>query len=157
MIRWAAPAGRAAPGLQRLAEAGVPAEAWLDGPEPLPAGLDLPCLPWEVGAPAASLARGDILVADLGSAALPGLARLCLEKRAHLVTPEPAPAAVAALASEARAAGVALVAGIGFDPGLGTLMAHWLVDDCRRSGALRGGAAHETALSLLVHAGAFPV
>jgi len=36
-------------------------------------------------------------------------------------------------------------------------MAHWLVDDCRRSGALRGGAAHETALSLLVHAGAFPV
>jgi hypothetical protein len=154
VIRWAAPARRAAPGLRHLAEAGVPAEAWLDGPEALPAGLDLPFVPWDAEALAAGLSAGDVLVADLDPEALPGLARLCLERLAHLVAPAFAPG-LEALAPEARAAGVALVSGIGFDPGLGTLMAHWLVDDCRRSGAL---ASHpqDTALSLLIHAGAFP-
>jgi saccharopine dehydrogenase (NADP+, L-glutamate forming) len=169
MIRWAGPLERLAPGLRQLQAAGLAAEAWPIGPGELagelageapgevPGVAGVPAFGWDPEALAERLGPGDVVVADLAPAALLPLAARCVAAGAHLVVPGAGPAALDRLDAAARAAGVALAAGVGLDPGLGDLAARALLLDLAAAGVMVGEAGRGTVVALGVHTGAFPV
>jgi saccharopine dehydrogenase (NADP+, L-glutamate forming) len=76
---------------------------------------------------------GDIVISMLPGDWHPILARIALERQAHLVTSSYISPAMTALDQQARDAQVCLVNEVGLDPGIDHLMAHHLVADYRAS------------------------
>jgi len=80
------------------------------------------------------------------------LAELAISKGANFVSSSYISPEMAALDAKAKLAGVALINEVGLDPGLDHLMAHWLVDDYRKSKSFN----KNNALSFISYCGGVP-
>lgn len=152
-IHWVGTGRCAAPGLQRLLDAGEPVVIWTRNPQQAAAALGertVDLRPYAPEAIAAALQRGDVLVSMLPPECHPPLARLCVDRGAHFVCPSLLSAELATLDMPARSAGVTVLAGAGLSPGLDTLMARSLIADYQPL------AAPGDAVSLTVHCGVVP-
>ncbi|GAA0305130.1 saccharopine dehydrogenase C-terminal domain-containing protein [Rhodovulum strictum] len=137
-IHWCGTGLSAIPGLRRLIAAGHPVTVWnrtTDKARDAVGDLTDNIRAFDMGALAAVLRPGDVVVSMLPADRHVPLAELAIRHGAHLVTSSYISPEMRALDDAARAAGVALVNEVGLDPGIDHLMAHWLMADYRASGA----------------------
>jgi len=154
-IHWCGTGLSAVPGLRRLILDGHPVTVWNLPVEQAVAAVgdvtdDIRAM--ESGAFEAALGPGDIVVSMLPAHLHEGLARLCVEHRAHFVASSYATAELRALDEPAREAGVALVTEVGLDPGIDHLMAHDLIAAYRASPAFH----RDNVLSFTSYCGGVP-
>lgn len=135
-IHWCGTGLSAIPGLRRLIEAGQDVKVWNRSPDKARAAvgdLTKDIHAFRLDALSDALAGGDIIVSMLPGDWHVPLAQMAIGKSAHFVSSSYISPQMAALDTEAKAAGVALVNEVGLDPGIDHLMAHWLVADYRAS------------------------
>lgn len=154
-IHWCGSGLSSGPGLRALIADGHPVTVWT---QPVAQALALvgdlteDVHPYEPSALAGALRRGDIVVSMLPADMHASLARLCVHHGAHFVCSSYMTPDLQALDSEARLAGVALVAEVGLDPGIDHLMAHDLIAAYRASTAYDAG----NVLSFASYCGGVP-
>ncbi|NVK31329.1 MAG: saccharopine dehydrogenase NADP-binding domain-containing protein [Gammaproteobacteria bacterium] len=133
------------PGLKALIQSGRSVIAWNRTVETAQAALE------EVEADirayrfedlAAVLKAGDVVVSMLPGDHHVGLAKLCIEHKAHFVCSSYISPEMRALDAEATAAGVCVINEVGLDPGIDHLMAHELVARYRQSAAFDPANRH---------------
>jgi len=137
-IHWCGTGLSAIPGLKRLIEAGREVVVWnrtVDKAREAVGTLTDDIRAFDLEALGAALTPGDVVVSMLPADWHVPLAELCIEKGAHFVSSSYIAPEMRALDEKAKAAGVALVNEVGLDPGIDHLMAHWLVEDYRKSPA----------------------
>ncbi|MDP1668956.1 saccharopine dehydrogenase C-terminal domain-containing protein [Phaeovulum sp.] len=137
-IHWCGTGLSAVPGLRRLLADGQPVVVWnltIAAAAAVVGDLARDIRVYETEALSAALCPGDVVVSMLPSDMHAGLARLALAARAHFVCSSYATPELRALDAAARAAGVAIVAEMGLDPGIDHMMAHDLVAAYRASAA----------------------
>jgi len=100
----------------------------------------------------AALRPGDVAVSMLPAPMHTEIARLCLDRGAHLVTTSYLSDAMRALEKEAAAKGLSFVNESGLDPGIDHLFAHKLVAEYRRSPAF----SPENELEFISYCGGIP-
>lgn len=137
-IHWCGTGLSAIPGLKRLIEAGREVVVWnrtVEKAREALGALTDDIRAFDLDTLGAALAPGDVVVSMLPADWHVRLAELCIEKGAHFVSSSYIAPEMRALDEKAKAAGVALVNEVGLDPGIDHLMAHWLVEDYRKSPA----------------------
>ena len=135
-VHWCGTGLSSVPGLRRLIENGHDVAVWnrsLDKAEKAVGDLTDRINTFDKDKLGAEIGAGDIVVSMLPGDWHVPLAETCIESGAHFVSSSYVSPEMAALDNKARDAGVALVNEVGLDPGIDHLMAHWLVDDYRRS------------------------
>lgn len=135
-IHWLGTGLSAIPGLHRLLQTGAPVTVWEIDTDKARAALG--SLPADIRAysPEAlsgALATGDIVVSMLPTDLHVPLAQVAIAAGAHFICSSYISPQIAALGEQAQAAGVALIAEMGLDPGIDHLMAHALIADYRLS------------------------
>jgi saccharopine dehydrogenase-like NADP-dependent oxidoreductase len=128
----------AIPGLRRLLEADHEVIVWnrtVDKAREAVGDLTDRIGAFDIEAPGAQLAAGDVVVSMLPGDWHVQLAKLAIERKAHFVSSSYIAPEMQALDEAACAAGVALVNEVGLDPGIDHLMAHALMDAYRASPA----------------------
>lgn len=98
-----------------------------------------------LGALAASVGPGDVLVSMLPAAEHPALLRLAVERGAHFACSSYTSDELAAQAAVAAEAGLVVLTEAGLDPGIDHLMAHDLVARARAGVGDRGAASEFTS------------
>lgn len=137
-IHWCGTGLSAVPGLRRLIEGGHPVAVWnrtVDKAREAVGDLTADIRAYDLGALAAALAPGDLVVSMLPADQHVAIAKLCLERGAHFVSSSYIAPEMRALDAGFRAAGLASVNEVGLDPGIDHLMAHDLVARYRASAA----------------------
>ena len=131
-IHWCGTGLSAIPGLRRLIEEGQDVTVWnrtVEKAKEAVGDLTDRIEIFDADALGKVLNKGDVVVSMLPGDWHVPLAKLCIEKQAHFVSSSYISPEMAALDTEAKMAGVALVNEVGLDPGIDHLMAHWLVRD----------------------------
>jgi len=134
-IHWVGTGLSSIPGLRRLLGGKTPVTVWnrtVEKAEVAVGELTDDIREFSSERLAAEVRPGDVVVSMLPADRHPALARMCVERRAHFVSPSYISPEMAALEQAAMDAGVALVNEVGLDPGIDHLMAHELVADYRR-------------------------
>ena len=154
-IHWCGTGLSAVPGLRRLIADGAEVTVWNRSTEKARAAVgdltdrirafDMPIL-------AEDLRSGDVVVSMLPADLHVPLARLCLDRAAHLVSSSYIAPEMRELDGAARDKGLCLVNEVGLDPGIDHLMAHDLVDRYRASPACDA----RNVLSFLSYCGGVP-
>lgn len=137
-IHWCGTGLSAVPGLRRLIGEGRAVTVWNRTPEKARAAVgDLTedIRAFDLGALAAALAPGDVVVSMLPGDWHVPIAEAAIAAGAHFVSSSYIAPEMRALDAAAKEAGVALVNEVGLDPGIDHLMAHRLVADYRASDA----------------------
>jgi len=137
-IHWCGTGLSAIPGLRKLLEDGRDVVVWnrtADKARAAVGHLTTSIRAFELEALGETLKSDDVVISMLPADWHVKLAELCIERGAHFVSSSYISPEMRALDEKARVAGVALVNEVGLDPGIDHLMAHWLVDDYRRSPA----------------------
>lgn len=137
-IHWCGTGLSAVPGLRRLLAEGRPVVVWnqtIEAAAAVVGDLARDIRLYDPEALAAGMHRGDVVVSMLPADMHASLARLAISRGAHFVCSSYASPELRALDSAARAAGVAVVAEMGLDPGIDHMMAHDLVAAYRASPA----------------------
>ncbi|MGR3660397.1 MAG: saccharopine dehydrogenase C-terminal domain-containing protein [Paracoccaceae bacterium] len=154
-IHWCGTGLSAIPGLRRLIEADHDVIVWnrtIEKATEAVGDLTDKIKAFDIDTLSAELQKGDIVVSMLpGDWHIP-LAELAISKGANFVSSSYISPEMAALDAKAKLAGVALVNEVGLDPGLDHLMAHWLVDDYRKSKSFD----KDNALSFISYCGGVP-
>lgn len=137
-IHWCGTGLSSVPGLRRLILDGHPVTVWNLPVEQAQAAVgditqDIRAM--EPAAFEAAVGAGDIVVSMLPAHLHAETAQLCLRHGAHFVSSSYATDELRAMDERARAAGVAIVAEVGLDPGIDHLMAHDLIAAYRASPA----------------------
>lgn len=145
-VHWLGAGLSSGSGIRELARSGRPLVLWNRTVEKARAALggsaggpSVRVERFDLAAFAADLRAGDVAVSMLPAPMHPEIAKLCLERRAHLVTTSYLSDAMRSLDPQARAAGVSFVNESGLDPGIDHLFAHKLVAEYRRSSAFDEG------------------
>jgi saccharopine dehydrogenase (NADP+, L-glutamate forming) len=146
-VHWLGAGLSSGPGIRRLAGSGRPFVLWNrtvekarqtlgsgGGPEAEVRSFSMEVL-------REALRPGDIVVSMVTAHLHPSIARVCLERGAHLVTSSYLSEEMKGLDGEARRMGLSLVNECGVDPGLDHLMARDLLARCRGSGVLGAGVS----------------
>lgn len=159
-VHWIGAGLSSVPGIRRLASSGQPFTLWNRTVAKAHAALEgLGKLPqadvkaWDESVFRASLQPGDVAVSMLPADRHVEIAKICLEKKAHLVTTSYLSEGMKALHDEARAKGLSFVNECGLDPGIDHLFAHELIDRFKASAAVR----EADAIEFESHCGGFPV
>jgi len=137
-IHWCGTGLSAIPGLKRLIEAGREIVVWnrtVEKAREAVGHLTDDIRAFDLDTLGAALQPGDVVVSMLPADWHVPLAELCIGKSAHFVSSSYIAPEMRALDEKAKVAGVALVNEVGLDPGIDHLMAHWLVEDYRKSPA----------------------
>jgi saccharopine dehydrogenase (NADP+, L-glutamate forming) len=137
-IHWCGTGLSAVPGLRQLIGEGRAVTVWNRTPEKARAAVgDLTedIRAFDLGALAAALAPGDVVVSMLPGDWHVPIAEAAIAAGAHFVSSSYIAPEMRALDAAAKEAGVALVNEVGLDPGIDHLMAHRLVADYRASDA----------------------
>jgi saccharopine dehydrogenase (NADP+, L-glutamate forming) len=137
-IHWCGTGLSAVPGLRRLIGEDRAVTVWNRTPEKARAAVgDLTedIRAFDLGALAAALAPGDVVVSMLPGDWHVPIAEAAIAAGAHFVSSSYIAPEMRALDAAAKEAGVALVNEVGLDPGIDHLMAHRLVADYRASDA----------------------
>ncbi len=154
-IHWCGTGLSAIPGLRRLIEAGHEVTVWnrsLDKAQDAVGDLTDRIQVFDKGSLGAELQQGDVVISMLPGDWHVPLAELSISKGAHFVSSSYISPEMAALDTDAKMAGVALVNEVGLDPGIDHLMAHWLVADYRASKAYD----KDNTLSFISYCGGVP-
>lgn len=154
-IHWCGTGLSAIPGLKRLIGLGYPVTVWNRTVEKArgtigDGGADIRLFDPE--ALAAALEPGDVVVSMLPGDWHVPLAEAGIRSGAHFVSSSYIAPEMRALDDAAKSAGVALVNEVGLDPGIDHLMAHWLVEDYRKS----AGYAPSNTISFTSYCGGVP-
>ena len=143
-IHWCGTGLSSIPGLRRLIQAGHEVTVWnrsLEKAKDAVGDLTNRVQVFDKEKLGAELQKGDIVVSMLPGDWHVSLAELCIAKTAHFVSSSYIAPEMSALDTPAKLAGVCVVNEVGLDPGIDHLMAHWLVEDYRKSPAYNKGAA----------------
>jgi saccharopine dehydrogenase (NADP+, L-glutamate forming) len=154
-IHWCGTGLSAIPGLRRLISSGEQVVVWNRTVAKAQAelgDLQTDIRAFDEGALKAALQPGDIVVSMLPGDWHVPLAKMCIAAGAHFVSSSYIAPEMRALSDAAKAAGVVSVNEVGLDPGIDHLMAHYLVDDYRRS----EGFDPANALSFISYCGGIP-
>ncbi len=137
-IHWCGTGLSAIPGLRRLISAGHDVVVWNRTVEKARAAVgDLTdaIKAFSLEAIDHDLKSGDVVVSMLPGDWHVPLAELAIRKGAHFVSSSYIAPEMRVLDGAAKTAGVTLINEVGLDPGIDHLMAHYLVDDYRKSDA----------------------
>lgn len=137
-IHWCGTGLSSIPGLRKLIEDGQDVVVWnrtIEKAREAVGDIASDIRAYTMEALADALAPGDVVVSMLPADQHVPLAELCIAKGAHFVSSSYIAPEMRALDEKAKAAGVALVNEVGLDPGIDHLMAHYLVEDYRKSPA----------------------
>ncbi|PHQ96705.1 MAG: saccharopine dehydrogenase [Marinosulfonomonas sp.] len=154
-IHWCGTGLSAIPGLRRLIEAGQEVTVWnrsIDKAQDAVGDITDRIQVFDMGCLGAELQQGDVVISMLPGDWHVPLAELSISKGAHFVSSSYISPEMAALDTDAKMAGVALVNEVGLDPGIDHLMAHWLVADYRAS----KGYNKDNTLSFISYCGGVP-
>jgi len=154
-IHWCGTGLSAIPGLKRLIEAGREIVVWnrtVEKAREAVGHLTDDIRAFDLDTLGAALQPGDVVVSMLPADWHVPLAELCIGKSAHFVSSSYIAPEMRALDDKAKAAGVALVNEVGLDPGIDHLMAHWLVEDYRKSPAFDA----KNTISFISYCGGVP-
>ena len=154
-IHWCGTGLSAIPGLRRLIEAGHEVTVWnrtIEKAQDAVGDLTQRIQAFDIDTLAAETQPGDVIVSMLPGDWHVPLAEMAISKAAHFVSSSYIAPEMRALHAKAEAAGVCLVNEVGLDPGIGHLMAHWLVADYRASDAYDAG----NLLSFISYCGGIP-
>ena len=154
-IHWCGTGLSAIPGLRRLIEDGQDITVWnrtVEKAKEAVGDLTDRIEAFDIDALSDVLKKGDVVVSMLPGDWHVPLAKLCIEKQAHFVSSSYISPEMAALDTEAKLAGVALVNEVGLDPGIDHLMAHWLVHDYLASKAY----SKDNVMSFISYCGGVP-
>jgi len=154
-IHWCGTGLSAIPGLRRLISAGHEVTVWnrsLDKATDAVGDLTDRIQAFDMEHLGAELNKGDVVVSMLPGDWHVPLAKLCIANFAHLVSSSYIAPEMSALDAEAKLASVALVNEVGLDPGIDHLMAHWLVEDYKKSKAYDKDAV----ISFISYCGGIP-
>ena len=146
VVHWLGAGLSSGAGIRELARSGRPLTLWnrtVEKARAVLAGLDAKSAArveaFEPAALKRALAPGDIAVSMLPAPMHPEIARICLERKAHLVTTSYLSEPMRALNGPAEAEGLSFVNESGLDPGIDHLFAHKLMADYRASAAFDPG------------------
>ncbi|MEJ2020148.1 MAG: saccharopine dehydrogenase NADP-binding domain-containing protein, partial [Maritimibacter sp.] len=137
-IHWCGTGLSSIPGLKKLIEDGQDVLVWnrtVEKAREAVGALTDKIRAYTPEALAEAVTPGDVVVSMLPADQHVSLAEMCIEKGANFVSSSYIAPEMQALDAAAKAAGVALVNEVGLDPGIDHLMAHYLVDDYRKSPA----------------------
>lgn len=154
-IHWVGAGLSAIPGLRHLIQSGHNVIVWNRSVEKARAalhGLEADIRAFSMDALGAALTPGDLVISMLPTNWHLPLAQMALEADAHFLSTSYISPEMRGLDAAARAKGLSFVNEIGLDPGIDHLMAHWLVDDYRKS----AGFDAKNALSFISYCGGIP-
>lgn len=137
-IHWIGTGLSSIPGLTKLIKDGHSVVVWnrtLATAQAALAGLDADIRAFDIDVFADALSEGDIAVSMLPGDWHVPIAVKCISNNAHFVSSSYISPKMRDLGSTAREKGLCFVNEVGLDPGIDHLMAHWLVDDYRKSDA----------------------
>lgn len=159
-VHWIGAGLSSVPGIRRLAASGRPFTLWNRTVAKAHAALEgLGKLPqadvqaWDENSFRAALQPGDVAVSMLPADRHVEIAKICLDKKAHLVTTSYLSDAMRGLHDEAQVRGLSFVNECGLDPGIDHLFAHELIDRFKASAAVK----EADAIEFESHCGGFPV
>jgi saccharopine dehydrogenase-like NADP-dependent oxidoreductase len=155
IIHWCGTGLSSIPGLRRLIEAGHPVVVWnrtVEKAKKEVGDIATDIRPYSLEALAAALQPHDIAVSMLPADQHVGIAKVCLEKRAHFASSSYIAPEMRALDEAFREAGLVSINEVGLDPGIDHLMAHDLVALYRASKAYHA----ENVLSFTSYCGGVP-
>ncbi len=154
-IHWCGTGLSSIPGLKKLIEDGQDVLVWnrtVEKAREAVGALTDKIRAYTPEALAEAVAPGDVVVSMLPADQHVSLAEMCIEKGANFVSSSYIAPEMQALDAKAKAAGVALVNEVGLDPGIDHLMAHYLVDDYRKSPAFDA----KNVISFISYCGGVP-
>jgi saccharopine dehydrogenase-like NADP-dependent oxidoreductase len=154
-IHWCGTGLSAIPGLRRLIGAGHEVTVWnrsIDKAKDAVGDITKRIQVFDMETLTAEVQAGDIVVSMLPGDWHVPLAEMCIANAAHFVSSSYISPEMAALDSQARSKGIALVNEVGLDPGIDHLMAHWLVADYRASGSVRA----DNTVAFISYCGGIP-
>ncbi|SLN25314.1 Lysine 6-dehydrogenase [Roseovarius litorisediminis] len=154
-IHWCGTGLSAIPGLRRLIEAGHEVTVWnrtLDKAQDAVGDLTNRIKVFDEDLLAAEVQEGDVVVSMLPGDWHVPLAEMCINKGAHFVSSSYISPEMRELHAKALLKGVCVVNEVGLDPGIDHLMAHYLVDEYRKSKAYDAG----NDLSFISYCGGIP-
>lgn len=146
IVHWLGAGLSSVPGIQAVAKSGVDLVVWnrtLEKAKVAIQGFEsakVEARPYTQDALTTVLSAGDIVVSMLPATMHPEIAKLCLEKRAHLVTTSYISPAMKELHDAAVAKGLCFVNEAGLDPGIDHLFARELMREYRASKAYHSKA-----------------
>lgn len=154
-IHWVGTGLSSIPGLKKLISDGHKVVVWnrtVATAQAALAGLDADIRAFDIDVFADALSEGDIAVSMLPGDWHVPIAVRCIANNAHFVSSSYISPEMRDLSSTAREKGLCFVNEVGLDPGIDHLMAHWLVDDYRKSDAFDVG----NELSFVSYCGGVP-
>lgn len=154
-IHWCGTGLSSIPGLRRLIEDGRAVTVWnrtVSKAQAEVGDLAQDIRAFDPDALQDAIEPGDVVVSMLPGEWHVSLAEMCIAKKAHFVSSSYIAPEMRALDAKAKAAEVTSLNEIGLDPGIDHLMAHYLVDDYRKSAGY--DPAHD--LSFVSYCGGVP-
>lgn len=154
-IHWIGTGLSSIPGLAKLIKDGHKVVVWnrtLATAQAALAGLNADIRAFDIDVFADALAERDVAVSMLPGDWHVPIAVKCIANNAHFVSSSYISPEMRDLSSTAREKGLCFVNEVGLDPGIDHLMAHWLVDDYRKSDAYDVG----NELSFVSYCGGVP-
>ncbi|MBO6917962.1 MAG: saccharopine dehydrogenase NADP-binding domain-containing protein [Rhizobiaceae bacterium] len=154
-IHWIGTGLSSIPGLTKLIKDDHNVVVWnrtLATAQAALAGLDADIRAFDIDVFADALSEGDIAVSMLPGDWHVPIAVKCISNNANFVSSSYISPEMRDLSSTAREKGLCFVNEVGLDPGIDHLMAHWLVDDYRKSDAYNA----DNELSFVSYCGGVP-
>ena len=135
-IHWVGTGLSAIPGIKRLIANGHKITVWnrtIEKAQSSLKGLSPEIQKFSIEALNSNLNKNDILISMLPGDWHVPLAKICLQKQAHFVSSSYISPEMLVLNSDFKAANLACVNEVGLDPGIDHSMAHFLVNDLKKS------------------------
>ena len=154
-IHWVGTGLSSIPGLKKLISDGHKVVVWnrtVATAQAALAGLDADIRAFDIDALGNALDEGDLAVSMLPGDWHVPIAVKCIANNAHFVSSSYISPEMRDLSSTAREKGLCFVNEVGLDPGIDHLMAHWLVDDYRKSDTYNA----DNELSFVSYCGGVP-
>ena len=155
-VHWLGAGLSSGAGIRELARSGRPMTLWnrtvAKAREALGGAAGAEVQAFEPARLASALRPGDVAVSMLPAPMHPEIAKLCLERGAHLVTTSYLSDAMRALDKDVAARKLSFVNESGLDPGIDHLFAHKLVAEYRRSPAF----STDNELEFISYCGGIP-
>lgn len=154
-INWIGTGLSSGPGLRRLISSGRDVTVWnrtVKKAKDVVGDPSADVRAFQIEEFESALRPGDVVVSMLPGDWHVPVARRCLDKNAHFVSSSYISPEMLELDGSAKQSGLAFVNETGLDPGIDHLMAHWLVDDYKRS----NGFDENNDISFSSYCGGFP-